>query len=73
MRTSAKNRHLPGWCTTKFRIMQYLAEPTAATLKGCGLQQILDKTTKTKNKTFQIMFLSEVHALFFGFTPVSVA
>jgi len=53
--------------------MQYLAEPTAATLKGCGLQQILDKTTKTKNKTFQIMFLSEVHALFFGFTPVSVA
>ena len=47
MRTLAKNRHLPGWCTTKFRIMQYLAEPFAATLKGCGcaLQQNLDKAT----------------------------
>ena len=54
MRTSAKNRHLPGWCTTKFRIMQYLAKPTAATLKGrgCALQQNIDKTTKDKNQDF---------------------
>ena len=48
----------------KFRIMQYLAEPTAATVKGCGyaLQQNLEKTTKN---------WSEVHALFFGLTSVS--
>ena len=54
MITSAKNRHLPGWCPAKFRIMQYFAEPTAATLKGCGcaLQQNLDKATKDKKQNF---------------------
>jgi hypothetical protein len=53
MITSAKHRHLPGWCPAKFKIMQYLAEPTAATLKGCGLQQILDKTTRKQKKLFR--------------------
>ena len=48
MRTSAKKRHLPGWCPAKFLNLQYLAEPTAATLKGCeyALQQNLGKATK---------------------------
>jgi len=34
--------------------MQYLAKPTAATLKGrgCALQQNIDKTTKDKNQDF---------------------
>ena len=58
--------------------MQYFAEPTAATLKGCGcaLQQNLDKATKDKKQNFSdpvFVWLSEVHALSFGFTPVSAA
>ena len=62
MRTSAKYRHLPGWCQAKFRMMQHLAGHTAATLKGCGyaLQQNLDKATKTKPKTVQKMFWTEI-------------
>jgi hypothetical protein len=34
--------------------MQYLAEPTAATLKGCeyALQQNLDKATKDRHQNF---------------------
>ena len=34
--------------------MQYFAEPTAATLKGCGcaLQQNLNKATKDKKQNF---------------------
>ena len=37
-----------------WKIMQYLAEPTAATLKGCeyALQQNLDKATKDRHQNF---------------------
>ena len=47
MRTLAK-KWTPGCSPAKSKIMRYLAEPTAATLKGCGhaLQQNLEKTTK---------------------------
>ena len=76
MRTSAKYRHPPGWCPAKCGILQYLAGPTAATPKGCGyaLQQNLDKATKkTKPKSCQRMFWTEVHALFFGFTDLRIS
>ena len=42
----------PGWCPAKFKSVQYLAEPTAATLKGreYALQQNTGKNRKSKNK-----------------------
>jgi len=36
--------------------MQYLAEPTAATLKGCGYALQPKPRENKKNKTFQRMF-----------------
>ena len=54
---------------SKVRIIQYLAEPTAATLMGYGyaLQQNLEEATKkTKTTAFRRMCWCEVHALFLG-------
>ena len=72
MRTSAKYRDLPRWCPAKFRIMQYLAGPAAATLKGCGyaLQQNLDKATTCKTLNFLMNVLDWSSCLvFFLFCP----
>ena len=52
--------------------MQYLAEPTAATLKGCGyaLQQNLEKTNQTKTTIVQIMSGLKLMICLFGITSI---
>ena len=51
----------------------YLAEPTAATLKGCGyaLQQNLEKTKQTKTTIVQIMSGLKLMICLFGFFWIS--
>ena len=52
-------------CLVQFVIMQYLAEPTATTLEGCGYALI---TTKTSRKPKDPIFFQRM----FGLKPMSV-
>ena len=58
------NKHCVWFNLHAWKCVQYLAEPTAATRKGCwcAFQQKLEKTKQTNNKNCSESVWSEVHA-----------
>ena len=74
MRTSANNRHLFGWCTTKFRITEcsILLNLLLLLLNDVGVHCNKTSTDKAIQNFLDNVFVWSSCFVFLGFTPVSV-